>query len=269
MLKDQFTFSSLLAIGAILNFLLYLAIGQHAFFLAPLLLLVRIVDAVLQTYNLRHNPHMDHVISGLKMSAQYPSADGSFGSKPASEQIVVFMIGARNNHPMGLLAPGWKELGDYFASMTKELGESNMALEYGFLGSQHWVADGQRATNNEVMAVMFFKTSEGLHNYAHGGLHRRAWNWWNKTEVKHPHIGIWHEMFVSPKGHWESIYINSQPLGLGAVAFPIKTETGTVWQSPLVDASTGVLRSSKGRMMLGDGKDHEEYGADDPYNRRR
>jgi hypothetical protein len=76
-----------------------------------------------------------------------------------------------------------------------------------------------------------------------------------------------HEIFVAPKGHWESIYINSEPLGLGAATFPVKTETGTMWQNSLVDASRGVLRSSKGRMTLSDGMDHEMY-SEDPYNGR-
>jgi hypothetical protein len=257
MLKDQFTFSSLLAIGATLNFVLYLAIGRTAFILAPLLLTARTIDAILQAYGIRHNPYMDHVLKGPKMSAQYPSSDGSFSSKPANGQVVVFLIGARNNHPLGILAPGWKELGRYFASMTKEV--EKKAAEYDYLGSQHWVSEGQRATGNEVMSVMYFKTSEGLHKYAHGPLHREGWNWWNKTEAQHAHLGIWHEIFVAPKGHWESIYINSQPLGLGATTFPVKTESGVVWQNPLVDASKGVLRSSKGRMTLSDGTDHEQY----------
>jgi hypothetical protein len=188
-LKDQFTFESLLAIGATLSFLLYLAIGPTAFILAPLLLAVRTIDAILQTYGLRKNAHMDNILPGPKMSAQYPSADGTFGTTPAADQICVFMIGARNNHPLGALAPGVRELTSYFAEMNKEL--AKQAEEHGFLGAQHWVSDGQRPANNEVMTVIYFKSSDGLHKYAHGKLHREGWDWWNRTQAKHKHIGIW------------------------------------------------------------------------------
>ena len=262
LLKEQFGFTSILAIGAVLISLLHLAIGQKAFFLAPLLLGVRFIDAVLQTWGLKKNPYMEKVLLGPKMSGQYPDAStGLFGNEPADGQVVVFMIGARNNHPLGLLAPGWKELGDYFAKMVSEV-ERN-SEEYGYLGSQGWVADGERATSNEVMTVMFFRTPQGIHDYAHGPLHREGWGWWNKTEAQHAHIGIWHEIFVAPKGMWETIYINSEPLGFGSSHFPIKGKDGqTTWQSPLVDASRGKLRTSRGRMTMTDGTEHEKYDFD-------
>jgi len=262
LLKDQFAFTSILAIGALLISLLHLAIGSKAFFLAPLLLGVRVVDALLQTWGLKKNPYMEHVLKGPKMSGQYPNAStGLFGNNPADGQVVVFMIGARNNHPLGLFADGWKELGDYFKRMVSEI-EKN-AEEYGYLGAQGWTADGERATSNETMTVMFFKSPEGIHKYAHGQLHKEGWQWWNKTESKHAHIGIWHEIFVAPKGMWETIYINSQPLGFGSSYFPIKGKDGeTVWQNPLVDASRGKLRTSRGRMTMTDGTEHEKYDFD-------
>lgn len=263
MWKDQFHFSSILALGATLNILLYLAIGRIALILAPLLLVVRFVDALLQTYGFRRNPLMDHVLAGTKLSAQYPAADGSFGNKAANDQVVIFTIGARCNHPLGIFAPGYKQLGDYFDAMVTKV-EKN-AVEFDYLGSQHWVADGQRSTGNEIMTVMFFKNVDGLHKFAHAPLHREGWDWWNKTESQHGHIGIWHEVFVAPKGHWETIYINSQPLGLGATTFPIKTESGLVWQNPLVDAKKGLLRSSRGRLAMGDGTENVKYGFD-PYD---
>jgi hypothetical protein len=165
---------------------------------------------------------------------------------------------------MGALAPGFKELGDYFAKMTKDV-ESH-AEQYTYLGSSDWIANAERSTGNEVMSVMYFKTSEGLHAYAHGELHRKGWNWWNRSVANHAHIGIWHEVFVAPKGAWENIYINSRPLLMGATTYPMKTEAGTKWVSPIVDASSGVLKSSRGRMTMTDGKDNEKY-SDDPYEK--
>jgi hypothetical protein len=46
----------------------------------------------------------------------------------------------------------------------------------------------------------------------------------------------------------------------------MKTEAGTKWASPIVDASRGVLKSSRGRMTMTDGKDNEKY-SDDPYEK--
>lgn len=57
--------------------------------------------------------------------------------------------------------------------------------------------------------------------------------------------------------------VNCEPLGLGASHFPVKGKDGkTVWQSPLVDASRGLLRTSAGRMMKTDGTEHEKYDFD-------
>jgi hypothetical protein len=89
---------------------------------------------------------------------------------------------------MGAFAPGFKELGDYFTNMIKDV--ESYAEKYTYLGSSDWIANAERSTGNEVMSVMYFKTSEGLHAYAHGELHGEAWNWWNKTVGSHAYIGI-------------------------------------------------------------------------------
>jgi hypothetical protein len=159
---------------------------------------------------------------------------------------------------MGILAPGFKELGDYFTSMQADV--EAKASNYGFLGGSDWIANGERSTGNELMAVMYFKTSEGLHKYATDPQHREAWNWWNKTFHKYPHLSIWHEMYVAPAGHWETIYVNSKPLLLAASSVGVKTEGGEKFVSPIVDASRGVLKSSRGRMTLSDGNENDSFG---------
>lgn len=96
LLKDQIALSSWLAIGACFNSILFLAIGHVALLLPFLLVLFQIGDAILQTYGFKKNPLMDGGIMG-KYSAQFPNEDGTFSLNPASEQIVVFLIGARCN----------------------------------------------------------------------------------------------------------------------------------------------------------------------------
>jgi hypothetical protein len=51
---------------------------------------------------------------------------------------------------------------------------------------------------------------------------------------------------------------------LAASTVPVKDDSGTRWFSTIVDARTGPLKSSKGRMTLSEGKDNDKYD-DDPY----
>ena len=56
---------------------------------------------------------------------------------------------------------------------------------------------------------------ESLQAFATGSVHRAGRDWWNATIKQHPHIGIMHEVYAVPKGHWENIYDNFQPLAMG------------------------------------------------------
>jgi heme-degrading monooxygenase HmoA len=166
---------------------------------------------------------------------------------------------------MGAFAPGYKELGDYFKKMQKDM--ESRADEYGFLGGSDWIAHGERPTGNHLLTVMYFKSAEGIHKWAHDPMHREGWAWWNKNVEKFSHLSIYHEIFVAPKGHWETIYINSDPMLMAGVTVPLKKKDGAVkWTSPIVDASRGLLKSSRGRMMLSDGSDNDVY-KDDPYQK--
>jgi hypothetical protein len=146
--------------------------------------------------------------------------------------------------------------------MQKDV-EAN-AAKYDFLGGSDWTAAGERNTGNHLLSVMYFKSSEGLHTFAHDELHRKGWNWYNKHVHDYPYISIYHEMYVVPKGHWESIYVNSEPMLMGATTVPLKGENReTKWVSPIVDATRGVLKSSKGRLTLTNGNDNDGYGYED------
>jgi hypothetical protein len=164
---------------------------------------------------------------------------------------------------MGILGPRFKELGGFFDKMQRDL-DAN-AEKYGLLGASSWIGNGERATGNELLTVMYFKTAEGVHAFAHDPLHREGWLWWNKIIASTPYISIWHELYVAPKGHYESIYVNSEPILLGSVVSPIQTKQGKQWISSVVDASRGVLKSSRGRMTLTDGEEKEHADWYEPY----
>ena len=54
-----------------------------------------------------------------------------------------------------------------------------------------------------------------LHDFARGGPHQAGWEWYSSVAKKYPYIGIGHEMYSVPKGHWENIYSNLRPFGMG------------------------------------------------------
>jgi hypothetical protein len=102
----------------------------------------------------------------------------------------------------------------------------------------------------------------GLHRYAHSELHMKGWTWWTKIHATHEHLTIFHETFVVPEGHYETIYMHMKPTLMAGTVVPIKTEQGTQWRSTVMDAKRGALRSHKGRMALSDGADNDKYGLD-------
>ena len=139
--------------------------------------------------------------------------------------------------------------------------------EFGFLGMTRWVNGGDRSSVNEIMQVGYFRSVEGLHKFAHSDYHRAGWDWWNKDVSKMPHISIWHETYHVPKHGWESIYVNSHLSGINSTTHKfVDPETGrTMWASPVVDASKGLLKTSAGRMSRSQGNEHEKMGVIDVY----
>ncbi|KAK8163189.1 hypothetical protein BC567DRAFT_232925 [Phyllosticta citribraziliensis] len=271
-IRDQLTISSWLALGACLQSLLFLVAGRIALVPAFVLIFYRIVDTALMVKGIKPDPEaMDNIIRN-KYTVLYPDGQGKYTGKPANKDIVVFMIGARSNHPLGLLAPGFGTMGDYFDSMCKDI--EARSEEYGLLGHTNYAVQGDVSTSTETMSVMFFENFEGLHKFAHDPLHREAWNWWNRDLAKFGHLSIWHEAFHSPAGHWEGIYVNSHPRGLAATTVPITLEkdsgdlkAGTkAYFSPIVDARKGVLKTSAGRIsaLRSKADEHDKYGKD-PY----
>jgi hypothetical protein len=67
---------------------------------------------------------MDGVIL-KKTTAQVRHKDGNWSAKngASGEKIVVLLLGFKSNHPFGIFAPGFKEIGDYFRRMSVELSE--------------------------------------------------------------------------------------------------------------------------------------------------
>lgn len=259
LLRNNFTIETWMCFGAVMQSLLFLVGGRLALIPALAFLLYRAFSTYAMSIGLIHNTYMDGIIQ-KKFSTAFPDETGHYGNKPANNDVVVFLIGTRFNHPMGLLAPGAKELSDFFVKMEKDLDEHSE--EFGFLGSTSWLNSSDRTTSSEIMAVCYFRTTEGLHEFAHSPYHRVGWDWWNRTMKEHPHLAIYHETYHVPKGNWESIYVNSHISGINSTTHRITDEmTGQdAWARPIVDASKGLLKTSAGRMGRSQGQEHEQYG---------
>ncbi len=84
-----------------------------------ILLLLRFVKGALITQGYIHNTYTDRAFPH-KSTAPIPNDDGSIPDKAADKGVVVFILGVNTNHPMGIFAPGFRNVGDYFQNMWEE-----------------------------------------------------------------------------------------------------------------------------------------------------
>ncbi|EEH44773.1 uncharacterized protein PADG_01062 [Paracoccidioides brasiliensis Pb18] len=246
-IRDNFTISTWLLFGGILQGIAIVLCGYVSLIPAAIILAYRTCDHVLMAMGLKKNRYLSGVYL-TKFGAQMPREDGSFGSTPADGSVVVFIIGAKSNHPFGVFDGVYKKVIDYFKSMAAALESSSE--EYGFLGMSLWIG-GMEHTANETMSVMYFRDLESLHNFSHGPEHMSGVKWWSKVVADNPQVGIYHETYVVPKGNWENIYVNCKPTGMSATSFPVRPKEAngeTRWISPVVDSRKGLLRVASGRL---------------------
>ncbi len=123
------------------------------------------------------------------------------------------MLADCHNSPLGLFGPGYIEIADFFKDLTVDLEEN--AATNGFLGSSTYGNICDRSAAGAIMNVMYFRSYDHLHAFAHEEGHRNAWNWWNKNLGKHKHMAIGHEIYSVPAGKWETVYINSHATNFG------------------------------------------------------
>jgi len=249
--RQSCSISTWLLLGALLQSLVVFIIPRFYAMLPTILILgARVANTLAITWGWKKNPYLEGAFLH-RTSPQVPDEDGNFHAEPSSEKIVVFMLGFKSNHPLGIFAPHVKEVGDSFSRMISELEKAGP--DSGYYGGSAWTSqDKNGATENLILS--YWRSTEDVHRYAYSPLHRETWDWWNKHIKEVDHIGINHEIFEVEKKHWEAIYVNFQPTLLGATTYLRKGDKligGTVedqWISPLVDARRGKLRSSAGRL---------------------
>lgn len=67
------------------------------------------------------------------------------------------------------------------------------------------------------LTLSYWRDLKSLHAFAQGPAHMEGVKWFNQATKQYPHIGIMHEVYAVPKGHWENIYTNYQPFGMGMI----------------------------------------------------
>jgi hypothetical protein len=97
LLRDNFTTSTWLLIGATLQTLLFLLPLRPSYALAPAVLLLsyRFTANLLMCFGLKRNPYMDGVTVGKRAALYPPPSPDEKG--PASEEICVILLAARCN----------------------------------------------------------------------------------------------------------------------------------------------------------------------------
>ncbi|KAH6987638.1 hypothetical protein BKA56DRAFT_478868 [Ilyonectria sp. MPI-CAGE-AT-0026] len=248
MFKDAFKLRTIILIGAIMQIPLCAILPiRYAIIPALALLLSSIITTISQARKPESNNFMNHIVTG-RSSAQVPSTStaslGRFSSQPAEAPIVVFNIGSQFNHPLGILAPGVKDLGERFLALKRDL--LNRREEFGLLGVSSFIGNEQ-ASNNTSMLTCFFRDVESLHRFAHEPMHREVVGWFDSK--KYPHIGVYHETFCVPAKNYETVYLNCRPVLLGRAAVEMSSQKAEPeWANCLVNADTPLLKTQYSRL---------------------
>jgi hypothetical protein len=143
--------------------------------------------------------------------------------------FVVFLIGARINRPLRLLASlrdlggrrGMKPMLDY---LTQHPDKGLLGYEMGF-----------------PTIVQYWRSFEHLEAFAkdRDDPHLEVWrNYWRRVG-KDNRTGIWHETFLVRAGEYEAVYGNMPPKGLGKAATLIPLAESSSARSRIKSALAG------------------------------
>jgi len=267
-IHGNLSLQTILLIGACLQTFLFLLPIPKLYSVGPAigLLLFRIIDTVLITYNFIPNPYLKDAIL-KKSTAQPHDREGNF-TGPGKEKVAIMLLGAKSNHPLGVFEPEFGKVGKFLRKMTEEL-NGDPTQDSGFLGQSAVTRKDNNGATEQVM-ISYWRSIDDVHRYAYSPAHLAAWRWWNDNMKKLNHIGIMHEVYEADAGMWEGVYVNFQPTLLGNTTYLKKDgelvggEVQEEWVRPLLDANRGHLRTSMGRRGLVDKKEDVKaiYGQD-------
>jgi hypothetical protein len=119
---------------------------------------------------------------------------------------VVFLIGFRVNSVLKVRE--WMPVARAMGPMLRELSKDKDSGLLGFRTLPTW---------RGVTMVQYWESVEKLQAFANdaGRKHRPSWVDFFRNSYKGGAVGIWHETYVVPAGHTETIYGNMPLIGLG------------------------------------------------------
>src|SRR5690242_5887899 len=167
MIRDQFSITTWLSIGAIIQATAYALLPyRNIVTILPVLLLLgyKLASTACVLFGLVPNPRMKDVLLG-HTTPVFPDEKGT-QEKPADRTICAILLGVVSNHPLGMLGPAYKEIGDQFEAMWNQM--SDDATKYGYLGHSSWLNASDNTTSSEFMSIVYFENEDYLHDYAHG-----------------------------------------------------------------------------------------------------
>ncbi|KIH95286.1 hypothetical protein SPBR_03972 [Sporothrix brasiliensis 5110] len=278
-IKDAFRLHTLLAIGAGLQLAVSAAVPMPYCVIPAAALLVLAAAATLVQILLPTWHGMRAGVLPGRTTAHMPTAHGRYAPTAPPQGVVVFHFGARFNHPLGVLAPGAQAMTRHFRATLAALERERTA--YGLLGGDLFRGGAAARTSHDTLfLVLYFRDVQGLQRFAASAVHREALAWLTgrtttvtakvagdgsrgsrgSSSGRYAHLSAFHETFVVPPGHYESLYINTAPILLGNTHTEKAGEAGEagdgedsqgadkVWLSSLVDADDERLRSMTARL---------------------
>ncbi|KAH6695937.1 hypothetical protein BKA61DRAFT_253513 [Leptodontidium sp. MPI-SDFR-AT-0119] len=256
-IRAHFTISDWLLIGGLLQSIVILLLPiRPVYALLPTfgLAIFKVTRLVLKVNGVIENPLMEGVKQGRSCAVFPPPEIGEKGMvRPVGESVggdgmCILLLSNRCNHPLGLFYSKFREMGQYAKGMYIEL-EQN-PIENGFLGYSDY-SSNDSVTQPRALSIMYFKSIDHVHKWAHSSpAHRAAWEWWDAEQKVRgvDHLTIAHEIYGVEKGKWESIYVNAKPYDFAATSHAITDAGGKkLWACPAMDASRS-FRTSAQRM---------------------
>ncbi|OHW95877.1 hypothetical protein CSPAE12_05453 [Colletotrichum incanum] len=245
-IKDSFSLITLFTIGAVTQVALFLVFPPK-YAIAPFSAWA-LISVISTLFELRSGKtHPKGIVPGQVTAQMVDPLSGEIPAIPASQPLVVFHLGVRFNHTLGLISPGASAVIKHFDAMNADL--RRRADEYGLYHFSTWKGS-ESNRNNTLLMIYYFRSVDSLNRFAHDTLHWNTWKWFNTIKEDHKHIGIFHETFVTGAQQYETIYENMPPVLLGAasVASTNKITKEQTWVNTLVNADVKPLRTQLRRM---------------------
>ncbi|KAK7739639.1 hypothetical protein SLS53_005606 [Cytospora paraplurivora] len=243
LLKDELSLSTWLAVGAALQMLFGLA-APAQYVLLPVALTFSIwgLDFALQYLGLRKSPYLRDAVRD-RHSIMFRERDGSrpqegLGTKP----VAMFLIGIRSNHPLGRFAPKYRKFNEYMDELYEYAEANHLGRTPDWLNNEH-------AQNNTLCSISYWRSLEELEAFAREPIHIKALKFLFSVGMgpKGHELGVIHEVMVCPPGHWEAVYSNINPWGLGAAKFPMPNGRPGL-QGPIYERDPKKINGMWGRM---------------------